>query len=651
VLLVLLIGLPVCLEARGEEGKAYTRVGFAPLDGADDEELNAWGTAVASLAAHKAQMAIADVIAHYPEDLSSHLAALGKKMGDLADRETLQAAGKRAGIRWIVRGRLRREGKELLVSAWLLDVDSGKDRLFLDERLAGQDVLDLPTLMTRRLAKAFDKEPKLREGRRQVNQTEALTFLGKGYYAACRAKASSGARAEQAWGEARQWYEKAVKADPESSVALTGLAGCFIVMGDIDARLEAEYNARAEQLLAKAIKLDPEYAPSHSRLGNALEDKGNLDGAIEACRKAIELDPKSLTAYNNMGVALKTRGDLDEAAEAYEKAIELDPKWAGAYVNLGNVLRVEGKLTDAIELHRKAIELDPRLAAAYTCLGNALRANGSLTEAIEAHRKAVELAPKLAAAHNNLGIALKQKGDLAEAIEACEKGLELDPESTRTRENLENARKALKNKRAAQRQALLDEWFWLFVKVVVGVVLFSIAALFFSRCLTWFRYHSKDTFIMRKMTLWNEVKESFGALFFTLIGLLLLGWALGEHDSVIFRIVVGCLGLGGLVLTTIYVAGAFAPRRWRPVVLDRKADRVTRGGDILCALSQAVRLRSSFQEYPKWCSMHLDLVLDDGREVDIGRDVTAGLWKLYRFLALEVINKDGEVQWDGKGEL
>jgi tetratricopeptide (TPR) repeat protein len=175
---------------------------------------------------------------------------------------------------------------------------------------------------------------------------------------------------------------------------------------------------------------------THVNLGNALEAKGDLDGAIRCYQRAIDLDPRYAEPHYNLGLALKTKGDRDGAICCYQKAIDLDPKHAQAHTNLGIELAHKGDLDRAIRCFQKALDLHSKLPQAHNGLGNALLARRDLDGAIRSFQKAIDLDPKLAPAHGNLGRALHAKKDLDGAIRCYQKAIDLDPKSALTYNNL-----------------------------------------------------------------------------------------------------------------------------------------------------------------------------------------------------------------------
>jgi tetratricopeptide (TPR) repeat protein len=198
-------------------------------------------------------------------------------------------------------------------------------------------------------------------------------------------------------------------------------------------RAEAEERVRWFQA---AVAAHPRNVAAHNGLGNALRDRGDLDGAIAAHREAIRLAPRLAFAHNNLGNVLWAKGDLDGAVAAYKEAIRLDPKFVHAHNGLGVALMAKRDLDGAVAAYNEALRLDPNYALVHNNLGNALRVKGNLDGAVAAYQEAIRLDPKLALAHNNLGNVLRDKGDLDGAAAAYQKVLRLDPKYASARNNL-----------------------------------------------------------------------------------------------------------------------------------------------------------------------------------------------------------------------
>ena len=55
-------------------------------------------------------------------------------------------------------------------------------------------------------------------------------------------------------------------------------------------------------------------------MGNALQEQGKLDEAIQAYKKALSAKPDYAEAYYNMGIVLDDQGKLEEAIGAYTQS-------------------------------------------------------------------------------------------------------------------------------------------------------------------------------------------------------------------------------------------------------------------------------------------------------------------------------------------
>jgi tetratricopeptide (TPR) repeat protein len=63
-------------------------------------------------------------------------------------------------------------------------------------------------------------------------------------------------------------------------------------------------------------------SPGHTK-GDALDEQGKHDDAIQAYDRAIELNPKNAYSWNNKGYTLTQQGKYEKAIQAIDKAIEL----------------------------------------------------------------------------------------------------------------------------------------------------------------------------------------------------------------------------------------------------------------------------------------------------------------------------------------
>jgi Tfp pilus assembly protein PilF len=102
-------------------------------------------------------------------------------------------------------------------------------------------------------------------------------------------------------------------------------------------------------------------AEAHTFLGWALSWQGDVDGAIEECKRAILVDPEFGNPYNDIGVYLMEKGDLDAAIPWLEQAVaakRYEPKHF-PHLNLGRIYEKIGKVSRAMAEFERALELNP----------------------------------------------------------------------------------------------------------------------------------------------------------------------------------------------------------------------------------------------------------------------------------------------------
>jgi tetratricopeptide (TPR) repeat protein len=156
--------------------------------------------------------------------------------------------------------------------------------------------------------------------------------------------------------EAKEEFEKALKADPFSGAARDSLE----VIEDVTQRkierksaihlfkgaacvLKEQWNQGIHQY-NKALEMNPEFTIAYRTRGFVYCCKGKYERAISDFTKAINLSPRYADAYFFRGVAYIRKGQYDQAILDCSKAIELNPRHAAAYTNRAVVYYYMGQL-------------------------------------------------------------------------------------------------------------------------------------------------------------------------------------------------------------------------------------------------------------------------------------------------------------------
>ena len=124
--------------------------------------------------------------------------------------------------------------------------------------------------------------------------------------------------------------------------------------------------------------------------GYRLQMRHELDAAISAYRRSIAVLPTA-EAHTFLGWALSWQGEVDQAIEQCKRAIEVDPDFGNPYNDIGAYLIEQGKLEESIpwlERAKTARRYEPRhfphlnLGRAYARLGRTTQAIGELEAAL-----------------------------------------------------------------------------------------------------------------------------------------------------------------------------------------------------------------------------------------------------------------------------
>jgi tetratricopeptide (TPR) repeat protein len=178
---------------------------------------------------------------------------------------------------------------------------------------------------------------------------------------------------------------------------------------------------------------------SYVNLADALLEWGEVEAAVEACRRAVMADASDADVHHLLAVCLGRLGRTGEAVDSFRRTLELDPRHVDARRNLALAYRSQGRPEQAVLELRELVRQRPGYADAHAELADTLHRTGHFDEAIHSYRQAIALDPARAATHCNLGVALSAAGELDQAVHHFREATRLDPGNPILQRNLDQA--------------------------------------------------------------------------------------------------------------------------------------------------------------------------------------------------------------------
>jgi tetratricopeptide (TPR) repeat protein len=219
--------------------------------------------------------------------------------------------------------------------------------------------------------------------------------------------------------KAIDYFDQAIKSDPNYAPAYAGLADSYALAGDWKYGIMAPKEAypRAEEAAKKAIALDSTLGEAHISFAFCLEGfDWDFESADREFTRGIALSPGYATGHEWYGWHLAALGRNGEAIAEVKKAENLDPLSLIIGADLAEELLVARHYDEAIKQSRKTLYLDPFFANGHYVLGQALAQKHIYSEAIKELQIAVQLSPESTAFTANLAYAYAVSGMRDEAV-------------------------------------------------------------------------------------------------------------------------------------------------------------------------------------------------------------------------------------------
>ena len=198
---------------------------------------------------------------------------------------------------------------------------------------------------------------------------------------------------------ARDYFERAIKLDPQNAEALVGLAYARLRASFYGWSTAAEDKPAAQmELLTKATAINPGYAFAYYVKSAVLWLAKEYPEALAAAETEVALDPNSAYGYAAIGRVEGLLGRCEQSIAHIKQAFALSPRdplsgiWYG-YLGIAEFCR--GRLDAAIEQFKRAIYSGYPTYITYALLAGAEAAKGNDAEAKLALAEARRLNPQL----------------------------------------------------------------------------------------------------------------------------------------------------------------------------------------------------------------------------------------------------------------
>ena len=302
--------------------------------------------------------------------------------------------GRELNVRYILEGSVQRGGSRLRVNVQLIDAETGNHLWAERFDKPVTNLFDLQGEIVSRIANTLDAQLVSAEARRAEGSLhpDAMDLYFQG-----RAWANKGVTIEHTL-QARGFFERALKLDPENLEALVGIAfvdatiGATYTSDDRPARLAA-----AEPAVIKVLSMAPQHALAHAVLGNIQIVTYRATQGIAECERALALDPNLATAHAWIGLGKAYLGRPSETEGHVREALRLSPRDTFALrwmLFVGHSKLLLGADEEAAMWLGRGIETNRNYPLGHFLLAAALALLGNLDQAKAAVQGGLALDPR-----------------------------------------------------------------------------------------------------------------------------------------------------------------------------------------------------------------------------------------------------------------
>ncbi|MFQ5668024.1 MAG: tetratricopeptide repeat protein [Candidatus Binatia bacterium] len=284
-------------------------------------------------------------------------------------RKDVNQIGRELGVDYVLEGSVRRAAERVRVSVQLIQVS---DQTHLWAESYDRHLTDILTLQSE-VAHAVTQ----RIGIKLTPQEQTRILRPRGidhqaYDACLQGRFHWHKLSRYHFDTALEYFELALKRDPNYALAYEGVAAVWLIRGDNGVIPPREALPKAQAAITKAMELDDTLANVHKTLANfRFLYEWDWEGAEAAFQHAIELNPNLADVRLFYADLLISTGRADKWEGEIQRALELDPFNFFLQCFLGWHLVYLRRYEEAIAQFYETLKSEPNFPSAHMGLWGA----------------------------------------------------------------------------------------------------------------------------------------------------------------------------------------------------------------------------------------------------------------------------------------
>jgi len=311
------------------------------------------------------------------------------------------------GVDAVVEGSVLRVAERVRITAQLIgavperhlwadnyDRDFG-DALILSSEVAQAIAREIQVTLTP------EEQARLTSARSVNPEAQELILKGSYYY---------NKWSKEGWDRASEYFQQAIKVDPNDARAYVGLANCYDCFGFYGYLSPKEGYSKGMELAKKALEIDDSLPEAHESLAsNKLYWDWDWAGAEEEFKRAHALNP-NLVGANEYAWLLMAVGRFDEAIAEAERTLRLDPFTVLTNMTLAHFYTHARQYDQALAQWQRFLELGLDDAMAYSGFARVYELMGKFEDCLRFRQKAMTLRGEPPEDIEALGLAYSESG-------------------------------------------------------------------------------------------------------------------------------------------------------------------------------------------------------------------------------------------------